>query len=182
MKRNGYSSIEIMVVLLVIGVLALAMIAVMTMMLQRRTAAQVADLWAMETIAEQAFEQTRPHSPTWQEVQQIAGGRWKAEYHYIIVEHPHSRTPGVAVDLCGEGSPLSETDCQAVRWVIVSESDPGGAADYAFAVSMTGVYAVRPADEDTVRHNRPHAGAPHQQRDVTWWEGEDPGLQRWIRQ
>jgi prepilin-type N-terminal cleavage/methylation domain-containing protein len=180
--NKGFTLVEIIVGLAIIAILTVISVSLLNTTEETKMVACVADLAAMETLVEQAYEQTRPWTPSWEEVQQIAGTHWNEHYHYIPNNNDLNRGHGNDLDLCDEENPgksLTQRECLDIQWVIVCDHNHGDLAKYNFAISKDRVYSV--ATNATKSWKRPYVPAePAFLQDLIWWEGPDPNLQRWI--
>ena len=105
MKNNGFTLIEVLIVVVIVGILSMIAIRLLNPTPEARMIACCEDLKACETLVEQAAEQTFPRTPTWQEVQGIAGNRWKDHYHYVPNNSDGNAGHGNDLDLCDEENP-----------------------------------------------------------------------------
>jgi len=182
MKNKGFTLIEIMGALCVLGLLIGASVSYLNTVKESRMIACTADLHAMETIVEQVYEQTRPWTPTWEQVQEMAGNRWKPEYVYLPNNTDRNKGHGNDLDLCDEENPgnsLADRNCLDIQWVIVCTHNHGKLGKYNFAVSLDTVYSV--ASNATKNWKRPYVPAePAFLHDLNWWEHPDPNLLKWV--
>jgi prepilin-type N-terminal cleavage/methylation domain-containing protein len=180
--RKGFSVVELLVVVAILGIIAVIANKVINTTNETRVVACVDELWSMETIVEQVFEQTRPWTPTWEQVQEMAGNRWDPHFHYLPNNSDRNKGHGNDLDLCDEENPgasLSTRDCLNIPWVIVCDHDHKDLVAYNFAVGMDRVYSV--ATNTPKKMKRPYVPAePAFLHDLIFWEAADPNLRRWI--
>lgn len=179
---KGFSLVELVVVLALLGLVAGIVVSVVNTTNETKMVACCADLAAMNAIATQAWEQTRPLTPTWEEVEYVADGHWKEHYHYLPNNTDHNKGHGNDLDLCDEENPgksLAQRNCLDIQWVIVCDHDHGDLAKYNFAIANDYVYSV--ATNTPKKWKRPYVPAePAFLHDLTWWEHPDPNLPKWI--
>jgi len=104
-NQKGFSMMELVVSVATIGILVLATSSYLNTVKESRMIACTADLHTMETMVEQVYEQSRPWIPTWEEVQGLAGARWKDHYHYLPNNTDLNKGHGNDLDLCDEENP-----------------------------------------------------------------------------
>jgi prepilin-type N-terminal cleavage/methylation domain-containing protein len=178
MRNKGFTLIELVIVVAVLGILALLAMQLLNPKPEAELVACAANANAMRTLVEQTAEQTFPNTPTWEQIQFVAGNKWNSHYHYVWDEPDPNSGHGNDLDFCDEDNPSGSTnhvggECYDIRWVIVCDHDHGN-ADAAY-VAVVG----SPTFPGT-----PHVfgGDPDHKfvKDLEFWEGKDPNFQKWI--
>jgi len=172
MKKNGFTLIEILIAVVIIGILAAIAIRTIAPTKEARLVACAADLDAMNSLVQQTMEQTFPYIPDWSEIQGVAEGRWNKHFHYVPNNSDANKGHGNDLDICDEENPgasAANRDCLNIKYIIVCDHDHTGVAKYNALLDGYGpiVFGGDPNHEFT--------------RSLTFWWGEkDPNLQKWI--
>jgi len=178
------------VVVVIVGILSMIAIRLLNPTPEARMIACCEDLRSCETLVEQAAEQTYPRTPTWQEVQGIAGNRWKDHYHYVANNSDANAGHGNDLDLCDEENPGAsgeDRDCLDIRFVIVCDHDHGDLADYNAVLSDIGpvVFPVVAIDskkpkKGEIKDMFQRGNGDEFLRDLTYWRLANPNLTKWV--
>jgi prepilin-type N-terminal cleavage/methylation domain-containing protein len=175
MKHRGFTLVEVLIVVAVIGLLTAAAAQALNPHKESKFIVCTADAQAMRTIVEQTYVQTYPHVPSWEQVQWVAGTRWNPHYHYVPNNYDANKGHGNDLDLCDEENPGKsgeKRDCLDINFIIVCDHDHGEMARYIAVLGDHGVRAF-PREQDG-------GGDQPFLRDVAWWQGKDPNLRKWI--
>jgi len=168
---RGFTLIEVVIVVVVIGILAVGVSTALNTVQESRMVACTADLHAMEDMTQQYYMQTRPWTPDRQGLYQWMGNLRKDHYHYVPNNNDRNKGHGNDLDLCDEENPgksLDNRDCLDIQWVWVCDHNHRELAKYNFSLSRGYVYSVSKTGEKPFLH------------DLRWWDKKDPNLRRWI--
>ena len=177
MRNKGFTLIELVIVVAVLGILALLAMQLLNPDPEAKLIACCASASAMETLVEQAMDQTWPYTPTWEEVQKVAGSRWDEHYHYVPNSEDTNNGHGNDLDICDDGNPgasIENRDCLDIKYIIVCDHDHSRAgAGYVGVLSGHGPIVFK--------------GDPEHRfvGDLHYWQeirpgAKDPNLQKWI--
>ena len=190
MRNNGFSLIEVVVTVFVVGLVASIAVKALNLTEEARMFACCEDFKSCETLVEQAAEQTYPRTPTWQEVQGIAGNRWKDHYHYVPNNSDANAGHGNDLDLCDEENPGASTenrDCLNIRFVIVCDHNHGELADYNAVLDGIGpvVFPVVAIDskkpkKGEVKEMFQTGNGDEFLRGLTYWRLANPNFTKWV--
>jgi prepilin-type N-terminal cleavage/methylation domain-containing protein len=176
MTDKGFTLMEVVVTLAIIGILSTGLYAMVAPTPEARVVACQGGLAAHEALVEQAAEQTFPFIPTWDEVQDIAGERWDAHYHYVPNLEDTNNGHGNDLDLCDGGNPgesLQNRTCLNIMYIIVCDHDHSDLAKYGAVLSGDGpmVFGGNPEHEFL---------KPLRFFSVVHPNIKDPNLQKWV--
>lgn len=176
MGRKGFTLVELIVAVAVVGILATGLYAMVAPTPEARVVACQGGLAAHEALVEQAAEQTFPYIPTWEQVQEIAGDRWDHHFHYVPNLEDTNNGHGNDLDLCDGGNPgksIQNRDCLNIMYIIVCDHDHGGLARYGAVLSGDGpmVFGADPEHEFL---------RPLKFFQVIHPGFKDPNLQKWV--
>lgn len=176
MKRNGFTLVELLIVIAIIGLLSAIVYGMVSPTGEARLIACQENMSTMRTMVVQAEDQTWPYTPTWEEVQQIAGNRWDDHFHYVPNAEDTNNGHGNDLDICDDGNPGvsgENRDCLDIRFIIVCDHDHQHLANYSALLSGDGpmVFGGDPEHEfvkDLNFFSEVHPG----------WK--DPNFQKWV--
>jgi prepilin-type N-terminal cleavage/methylation domain-containing protein len=174
---RGFSLVEILVALAIIGLVAALATSIMNPTEEADMIACAANAQAMRTLVEQTRNATFPLTPNWEQVKFVAGNGWDSHYHYIPNNHDKNSGHGNDLDICDEENPGNSgtnRDCLDIDFIIVCDHDHGSMAKYVAVLDDYGVRAF--PNERNGGDDQPYL------RDLSWWHGKDPNLRKWIGQ
>ena len=179
-SQRGFTLVEVLIVLAILGLLVVFADAMLTPNEEAKMIACAANAQAMRTLVEQTRNATLPYTPTWEQVQFVAGNKWDPHYHYIPNNYDANSGHGNDLDFCDEDNPAAQkfgykhTVCYDIDYVIVCDHDHGGLAKY---VAVLDDYGTR-----AFPYERDGGGDQAYLRDLSWWRGKDPNFIKWINQ
>lgn len=182
MKKNGFSIIEMLIVVAIIGVLAVIGTKVINTVHETRLVRCNQDIMAMRTIVEQAREQTPGRrTPTREEVMAVADGRWDDHYWYVKNNSDANKGHGNDLDFCDEENPSGKLNhvggvCYDIEFIIMCDHDHSRAeADMVAIIDASNL----PMGPMVFSGNPEHRFV----KDLTYWEeistGKQPNLRKW---
>ena len=180
MKR-GFTLLEVLVALAIIGILAVVGGKVINTVHETRLVRCNADIMAMRTIVEQTREQAR-RTPTREEVMAVADGRWNDDYWYTWDSQDHNKGHGNDLDFCDEDNPSGKLshvggECYDIDWIIVCNHDHSRADARYVAVAEASNLPIGPIV---------FGGDPEHRfvKDLTYWQeissGKAPNFIKWF--
>jgi prepilin-type N-terminal cleavage/methylation domain-containing protein len=194
MRKNGFTLVEIVVALAIIGIISLIAFSMLNTSDETRLIKCNADIQAYVTMTEQLREQTHGRAPTQEEMydwMEREGKHRDPHFHYLPNNVDANKGHGNDLDLCDEenpGSSLENRGCIEVKYVWICDHNHVELAKYVFADHTYGpvVVPLSPILKSTKKH--PVRGAELIQtgngdnflRDLDYWTIEDPNLQKWI--
>ncbi len=191
---RGFTLVEILIGVALIALIAGIAVKALNPTPEARVIACLADLEAHHTLVEQAAEQTYPREPTWEEVKQIAGNRWKDHYHYVPNNSDPNSGHGNDIDICDEENPGASGEnrsCLNLRYFIICDHDHY-AADVKFNAFVESWYTPDPlifpldpieGGKWTLGQSKiMQRGNGHEfLNDCSYWVPKAPNWQRWIQ-
>jgi len=175
--KKGFTLIEVLITVAVIGILAAAVAYGLSLTAQARLTACVADIRAHAEMTMQLEEQTRWTAPTTEEMYEWMGSKRKKHYYYVPNNYDANSGHGNDLDICDEENPGASTenrDCLDIKWVWICNHHHGSLGRYVFADSNLNVWVV-PLSPGQLP-------AEVMIKDFFYWMGKDPNLQKWIRE
>lgn len=182
MRNKGFTLIEVLVALTVIGILVVGGSKVINTVHETKLVRCNADIMAMRTIVEQAREQTPGRrTPTREEVMAIADGRWNDDYWYTWDSPDANKGHGNDLDFCDEDNPsgnLSHVggECYDIKWIIICNHDHSRVEAGYVAVAEASNLPLGPIV---------FGGNPEHEfvKDLTYWSeissGKAPNFMKW---
>jgi prepilin-type N-terminal cleavage/methylation domain-containing protein len=199
MRKNGFTLVEIVVAVFIIGLIATIGIKVLNPTPEAKVIACQAEMLAYYESIE-SMRENGP-APTWEQVQNELGSRWKDHYHYIVNNSDANKGHGNDIDFCDEENPgqsLANRECLNLKYIILCDHDHSLAGikynamveswetPSPFAVPLD---PINPGDNgkgkgkkkvvergDVLQQGNNHVFL----RDIFYWTRKDPNWQRWI--
>ena len=191
MRKNGFTLVEVLVVVFIVGLLAAIAVKVLDPTPEARVIACLANMDAYHSSIE-TMRENGP-APTWEQVQAELGSRWKDHYHYLVNNSDPNAGHGNDLDNCDEenpGSSLENRECLEIDYIIICDHDHYRAG-IKYNAMVESWYTPDPfaIPLDTIDGKLPKVGKPqflqrgndHEfLRDIWYWRLKDPNWQRWI--
>ena len=176
MDKNGFTLVEVLVAIMVIGILSVAVIGrVLGAQDAATTMRCLADLDAFASEVD-ALSSTGP-APTQEQIREHIDweGKYK-DYWYIPNNSDFNKGHGNDLDGCDEENPgnsLPGRECFPMRFLIVCMHDAhGNNNDAKYVFHTAGGMPPQIVAYDEFQHTY--------LQDAKWWPRKDPGFQRWI--
>ena len=171
MRNKGFTLIEVIITLVIIGLLAMISVGFASYIQSANLDACAADLRAHAQMSYQLEEQARG-IPDTEFMYQWATHR-KSNYHYVPNNYDANKGHGNDLDLCDEENPgasLDNRECLDIKWVWVCDHNHGDVAKYNFVTSELDVWVVPVKGTEQAPLTK----------DLNRWTLKDPNLQKWI--
>jgi prepilin-type N-terminal cleavage/methylation domain-containing protein len=176
MKKNGFTLIEILIGIVVIGVLSVIVVGKINGAQSAATTMRcLADINAFATDVD-GLSPSGP-APTQEQVRQHIdwGGRYK-HYWYIPNNSDFNKGHGNDLDGCDEENPgnsLPGRECIPMRFLIVCMHEThGNNSDAKYVFNVAGGMPPQIVAYNEFQHTY--------LQDAKWWPRKDPGFDKWI--
>ena len=200
MRKNGFTLLEIIIVIAVIGILAMIAFSMLNTSDETRLIKCNADMEAYITMTEQIREQTPGHrAPTREEMygwMEREGKHRDPHFHYVPNNSDHNKGHGNDLDLCDEENPgksLDNRECLDVLYVWVCDHNHTDLAKYVFGSNTWGpvivpLHQIANVPKGKGKSKSTVSGEAATQygngdeflRSLEYWRLKDPNLQKWI--
>ena len=176
MDKNGFTLVEVLVAIMVIGILSVAVIGrVLGVQDAATTMRCLADLDAFASEVD-ALSSTGP-APTQEQIREHIDweGKYK-DYWYIPNNSDFNKGHGNDMDGCDEENPgqsLTGRECIPMRFLIVCMHEThGNNSDAKYCFNIAGGMPPQIVAYNEFRHTY--------LQDAKWWPRKDPGFEKWI--
>lgn len=191
MRNSGFSLVEVMVVVFVLGCVTIIPIRMLNTIAEARVVACAESMQAHISMTEQLREQIRTRPPSQQEMYDWMGNKRNKHYHYVPNDSDANSGHGNDLDICDEDNPgasLENRDCLDIKYIWVCDHNHGKLAKYLFGSDSTGpvVVPLEPITRSTKKNPIPPSESIQRGngdaflRELNYWRVEDPNLLKWI--